>query len=537
MGSTTDVWQVSFRLLLFGIVEILLTLFYNFLQFHLGKFKLKYDDQMALQLAEKMTVLDMSYYDIPEDFNQTREASTYSSSILENYNYLLDFSFNIISLLVAFIISIQFNIIVTIISLLFVFPAFFVKQRTRLDKFNKEKQLINNQRFSNYLLGLFYDKNVEMEMQLYNFSDYIKEKLIANQEYVRTQRLNISLKNAKKESGLFIFDKIIRLSQQIYIVFLIIKKGLTLGDYSYFNGIISNLSGSLDSIVNMVSGMKVAIIKYDEYKKIINRQPRIAQLGNLKTDDINEIEIVFDNVSFKYPNSKDYSIHHFSFVFESNKKYALIGENGAGKTTLIKLLLRFYDPTDGKILLNGKDIREYELASYRNLFSAMFQDHLIYLLTIEENIAISDVTNKDRTPRMSKITNDLGLSEVNGETLDYSRNYGREFDKNGYVFSKGQQQRLAAAKTLFKKASFYILDEPAASMDSISEAHFLDTLTNNTKDNAVIYITHRYNNIKTLDTIIVMDHGKIAETGNHDELIRNNKLYTQLYNLQFGKGD
>jgi ABC-type bacteriocin/lantibiotic exporter with double-glycine peptidase domain len=246
------------------------------------------------------------------------------------------------------------------------------------------------------------------------------------------------------------------------------------------------------------------------------------------------MEFEFRHVYFKYPNSTQYVIKDLSLKLNMGEKIALVGQNGSGKSTLIKLLLRYYDPTEGEILLNGVNIKLYQLDQYRKLFSSMFQDPLMYMLTIRENITLSNVANdgRENDSRFEQLLTDLHINEIDGSHLQMNKFYGKQFFSDGYILSKGQQQKIFAARTLYRDARVYILDEPAVSMDALSEQDFLCSLEKYTNSKAVIYITHRYHNLRKMDRIIVLDSGMVIEEGTHESLINIQGLYSEMYGLQ-----
>lgn len=530
-----NIRDIIIKLAIYVMIEVVSVMIFNVFQFYLGKIKLKYDDSMIVSLVKHISNLDMSYYDDPNYYNLTKQAGKYYTVILNNYNSLLNLLFSCFSLITALIISTRFSIIITMLSIVLTIPHLLVKRKLKMERHSMEKDVMNKQRVTDYLLGIFLNKNVEMEMQLYGFKEYIFDKIYVNQNIVRSQREEFSLKHAKKELLLMLIKKSIYLLQQAFLVAIIVTKQMTIGDFSFYNGIIKNLSTSVSDIINQINEICINDIKFKEYLDIIGRKPRITSKGTYALDNNASINIEFKNVSFKYPNSKEYILNNISFSIKQGEKIALIGKNGAGKTTLIKLLLRFYDPTEGEILINNINIRDFELSSYRRMFSAMFQESILYMLPMKDNIVISDIARNnelDVDNDIKNILSGLGFDNINDSKIDLNRYYGKEFYSDGYILSKGQQQRMYAARMLFHRGKMFILDEPAASLDAISESRFLSTLEKYANGKTVLYITHRYNNLKTMDNIILLDKGSIREQGTHSQLIENKGLYSELYAIQ-----
>lgn len=516
------------------IVEIASTLIFNVFQYHLAKIKMRYDDSIALKLSYRMSNLDMSFYDDPQNYNLTRQLGKDSTAILINFNNGINLLFSIVSLGIAFHLAVRFNIWIVILAVVSVVPSMVVRKKLKMENYTMERALIKEQRFTEYLLGAFYNKNIEMEMQLYDFRDYIRDKASESQENVRNKRIKHSLRNAQWEAILLVYNKAVQTVQKVLLFVIVVTQNYSIGDYSYYGGVAGNLASSLNNIVSIFNDIRINDVKYQEYLQILSQKPKISLHGR-RIADAEVVEVLaFENVSFTYPNAAKPSLTNVSFQWRVGERIAFVGENGAGKTTLIKLILRFYDPTDGRILLDGIDIREYELNSYRKIFSAMFQDVTLYSLTIEENIALSALRYSlgEKRKRIWEIIKELDLESIQGEHLDLNKYNGREFHEDGYVFSKGQQQKIHSARSLYGISMFNILDEPAASMDALSEKAFLDTLEKHTVGKGVIYITHRYHNLHTMDSIFVISHGEIIEKGSHEELIKNKRLYYQLYVLQ-----
>jgi len=231
----------------------------------------------------------------------------------------------------------------------------------------------------------------------------------------------------------------------------------------------------------------------------------------------NDYEIVFHNVSFKYPSSENYALKDVSFRFKVGQRLAVVGMNGSGKTTMIKLLCRLYDPTEGHITLNGIDIRKYDYLEYLSVFSVVFQDFKLFSFELGENVAGGTEYDADRV-RDCLVKAGLGerLKELPNGLHTYLY---KDFDKEGVDVSGGEAQKIAIARALYKDAPFIILDEPTAALDPIAEAEIYSKFNEIVGDKTAIYISHRLSSCRFCDEIVVFDHGAVIQQGSHDALL------------------
>lgn len=238
----------------------------------------------------------------------------------------------------------------------------------------------------------------------------------------------------------------------------------------------------------------------------------------------------FKNVSFKYPGSEIFALKKINLEINLNEKLCIVGANGSGKTTLIKLLTRLYFPTEGEILLDGVNINNFDYEKYQGLFSPVFQDYALYTLSIKENIALEQNPNAEKVKQTLK---NVGL-----EHLIYDLSNGintsifKIHDSVGFEPSGGEGQRIAIARALYHTAQIYLLDEPTASLDPIAEYEIYKQFSDMIKNKPSILITHRLSAVKLVDKVLVMDNGKIAEIGTHQDLYNANGLYTKMYDVQ-----
>ena len=249
-----------------------------------------------------------------------------------------------------------------------------------------------------------------------------------------------------------------------------------------------------------------------------------------KRDDI-DYEIEFRDVSFKYPRSENWALRHVNMKFKIGDRMAVVGMNGSGKTTFIKLLCRLYDPTEGKILLNGIDITRYKYDEYMKIFSVVFQDYKLFAFSIAENVAAE--MNYDREKVISCLERvGLGkrISELERgiETPLY-----RDYENDGIDVSGGEAQKIAIARALYKDAPFIILDEPTAALDPLAEAEIYSQFNEIVENKTAIYISHRLSSCRFCNNIVVFDHGTIVQQGSHDELVADEKgKYHELWYAQ-----
>lgn len=242
--------------------------------------------------------------------------------------------------------------------------------------------------------------------------------------------------------------------------------------------------------------------------------------------------IEFRDVSFPYKDEP--VISHLSMEFRGGKTYALVGHNGAGKTTLIKLLLRFYDPTEGQILLNGRDIREYDLKKYRNLFATAFQDHRMFSMTVAENVIMGEqIPENEQEERVTEALKLAGAYEK-VQTLPKGIHtiLTHEFDDEGAVLSGGEFQKIVVARAFVKDCPFKVFDEPSSALDPIAEGTLFDNIYKTCEKNTLVFISHRLSSVQNADWVYLLSDGTVKEAGTHEMLMEQNGIYADMYSKQ-----
>ena len=256
--------------------------------------------------------------------------------------------------------------------------------------------------------------------------------------------------------------------------------------------------------------------------------------GEAKLEEGTFQELSVENVSFAYGKDAD-TLHDISLSIKAGEKIAIVGYNGAGKSTLIKLLLRLYDVQQGKVRLNGRDIKEYDRENYRSLFATVFQDYKIFAAAIADNVKM-DVARETDRKEIEKALEQSGFAERLGFlSKGIDTPLTREFEEEGVNLSGGEAQKVAIARTFYKYCPIIILDEPSSALDPISEYQLNQAMLDVAKDKTVIFISHRLSSTVMADRIYMLEQGRIIEEGSHKELMEREGKYAQMFRMQAEK--
>lgn len=322
------------------------------------------------------------------------------------------------------------------------------------------------------------------------------------------------------------------------VYFFLIRKvllGEISGDYFVlYTGLATSLNNSLSNITRLLPALRLNVISIAEYRQMLEMKDSTRKKENIeRTASIPEkCSITFSNVSFQYPNAEGTTLSDVSFHIRSGEKIAIVGLNGAGKTTLIKLLCGMYQPTEGQILLDGVDGNHWDLQTYYQFFSVVFQDYNVIPATIAENVACVSEEELDRR-KVEECLQRAGLWNMVSRLPKGIDTYLRkEMFREGVNLSGGETQKLLLARAIYKKAPILILDEPTAALDAIAEQNLYLNYSEMAQNRTSIFISHRLASTRFCDRIFMMQGGKIVECGSHEELMEQKGAYFQLYQVQ-----
>ncbi|MDP4248083.1 MAG: ATP-binding cassette domain-containing protein, partial [Bacteroidota bacterium] len=306
-----------------------------------------------------------------------------------------------------------------------------------------------------------------------------------------------------------------------------------IGDLTFLAGSFRQLRSLLEGILTRFTSVSQGAIYLRDLFEFFDIKPRIVIKPHPHPFPTPIREgWIFENVGFKYSNSDRWANRHLNFTLRAGEKLALVGENGAGKTTLVKLLARLYDPTEGRILLDGIDLREYDPAALRMQIGIIFQDFLRYQMTFAQNIAVGNIAEKeDRERIIFSAKQSLADSLIEKLPGKYDQALGRRFNQ-GVDLSGGEWQKVALARAYMRDAQLLILDEPTAALDARSEYEVFQRFADLTRGRSAVLISHRFSTVRMADRILVLEKGELVEIGSHEELLRKEGRYAELFNLQ-----
>lgn len=392
----------------------------------------------------------------------------------------------------------------------------------------EERKRMNreNEYYSSLLTDFKYGKDI----RLYACKDLLITK---NKEYIE-DTYQYQIKINQKFKKLTVIDNLFNMINQLltygYVAYYFIQSYISIAQYSLYVTSINTFISSSYSIFNSFLNIRQNTKMMSEFKKFMEIDATYQE-GNVKINPNEPIVLEFKDVSFAYPNTKEYVLRHINYRMEGQKKISIVGENGAGKSTFIKLLMRLYDPTEGEILLNGINIKEIPIQDYYALFSVVFQDYQLIGFNLGEQITSSDTFDEEKVLQiLSEVQFNHKMENLQKGLATSMLKY---FDDQGIELSGGESQKIAIARALFKDGKILILDEPTSALDPLAEYEIYSQFHKMTQGKLTFYISHRLSSCRFCDEIMVLEHGEIVQLGHHDKLILDEKgKYFEMFKAQ-----
>ncbi|HMQ47873.1 MAG TPA: ABC transporter ATP-binding protein [Saprospiraceae bacterium] len=428
---------------------------------------------------------------------------------------------------------VAFNPWLILILIVAVIPSFLGETHFNQQSYSLSRSWTPERRELDYLRYIGASDQMAKEVKIFNLADFIAERFgqLAQQYYLANKRL--ALRRAAWGSVFSALGALAYYGAYVFILMQTIHGAITVGTLTFLAGSFNRMQSMLQSIMNRFSSITEGALYLQDLFDFFELQPTIASPPSPRAFPAQLTQgFTFENVSFKYPNSERWAIRNLSFQFNAGEKLALVGENGAGKTTLVKLLARLYEPTEGRILIDGIDIRAFDLKELRDNIGIIFQDYIRFQIKAGENIAIGNIDYVEETP-MIETAAQKSLADLVIEQLPkgYEQVLGKRF-ADGLELSGGQWQKIALARAYMRDAQLLILDEPTSALDARSEHEVFLRFAELISGKTAVLISHRFSTVRMADRILFLEHGQLLELGSHEELLAQNGKYAELFRLQ-----
>ncbi len=496
------------------------------------KFEIKCESYINSLIFKKAQEVELSCYENPDFFDNYNRATWVVEKggfkrIIEGSAWTIGSVVSII-FLVAYLISIDPFLLFFIICPIIVIGIQTKKNNVELEK---EKAMTPYERQKAYTKRTILLKDFAKEIKTTGIFEVVKKRfnyaVEKNIEVIRKYGWRIAL----LETVADFFGEIIPVCGGFgYGCYrLIVLQNLEIADFSVLISAITTTRNKLNQLARYFAMQQKHCLWVQNLRDFLDYEPKLTDNG-IEPGEFESLE--FKNVSFRYDGNEKNTLSNISFKINKGDTFAVVGHNGAGKTTLSKLIMRLYDVTEGEILYNGINIKEYDLLKYRKKFASVFQDYRIFAMTVAENVLIREVDDEN----ISLARKALGQSGVFDKirTLPEKENtlLTREFDNQGALLSGGESQKVTIARMFAKDFDVAILDEPSSALDPVAESKMYDALMEGTKGKTVFYISHRLSSATRSDKILVFAKGRLIEAGSHDELMALEGEYCEMFTLQ-----
>ena len=522
--------------LIMMILDVISTTCYNSFEFEYRKT----EGYVEKKRMDKLFHTDFKNMESPDFLDCAQRAKTalnrgkgFHGVLYQSRNFIAQGTLMILS---AALIGIQ-NILMMIIFIVISFgivkiSSFFTKR----DKIKFSDAMAPTWRKMNYLESTTKNFDFAKDIRLFNMSNAFFNQLSGvNETYKELNRKHHNRMVLWEVSlgSVLIVQKILMYT---WLVYNVVTGAYQISDFVLYVGLVSTFHASVGYVNWIYSDMRTNSLMINDYRNFVDwkedRETADEKYGHITEINLDKFEFRFENVSFKYPGHDNYVLKNVNLTIKNGAKLAVVGVNGAGKTTFIKLMMKLYEPSEGRILLNDVDIKEYNREEYFKLFSPVFQNVECFAMPIYQNISFAEEDKTDMN-KINEVLEQSGLSEkINSYEKGIHTNLLKIFDKEGIDLSGGEKQRLAMARALYKDGKVVILDEPTAALDALAEDRMYRKFENMIYGKTAVFISHRLGSTRFCDKIAMFEDGTIVEEGTHEELMAKNGKYAYMFGIQ-----
>ena len=493
---------------------------------------------VRVQIMTKAKELDLASFDLPEFYekleNANREAANRPISVISATFDSISHIISIVSYIV--ILALAPNMWWTaIVMMLISVPTAAVNFAYRHKTFVYMRRRSKDRRQMNYYSNLMVNKDMAKEIRMFDLSDQFIERYnnVFTHYYAGMRKLII--RESVWQVALTFVSSIVNCVFFAMIAIKVFEGSIQIGDYSLYTGALTSIATNVAAFIRVSATVYEGTLFIDNLIAFMKEKPTVVPLSDkpVAIEHGKPHTIEFENVSFAYPGTDRMVLKNINLKFRPGETVVLVGLNGAGKTTFIKLLTRLYDPTEGRILLDGTDLREYSPKDLYRMFGIIFQDFGKYAVTVEDNIRFGDIRREAELDAVK----DAAISANADEFISYLPNgyetpLMRIFETDGIEPSIGQWQKLAIARAFYSESDILILDEPTASLDPMAEQEIFNQFDRLRSDKTTIFVSHRLSSATIASKIVVLEYGELIEEGTHKELMEKQGIYYELFTTQ-----
>ncbi|HEY3971795.1 MAG TPA: ABC transporter ATP-binding protein [Candidatus Sulfotelmatobacter sp.] len=492
-----------------------------------------YTRHVSIQVMKHAAELDLLAYEDPVFYDRLERARVQATDrlgMIQSMGRLVQQVVTTVSLSVSIMVFSPWLLLLLIAG---VVPAFLGESHFAFLSYAKNFRQTPIRRQLDYLRVLGGSKEAAKELKLFGLKDFLTERFTKLSDQIYFEDVALARRRLVAGALLSIVGAAGYYGAYVLVIWRTVTGVLSIGTLTFLAGAILQASTNIQQIFSTVSSIADQALFLTDLIAFLQMKPTIRSKPQaLPAPKPIRQGFEFRNVSFRYPGGVHLILNHFNFRIHPGERVALIGENGQGKTTIVKLLTRLYDPVEGQILLDGIDLREYSLESLYREIGVIFQDFMRFEMTASENISVGRIEELDNLP-LVQVSAEKSLADevVRKLPRGYEQMLGRRFE-GGVDLSGGEWQKVALARAYLRDAQVLILDEPTAALDARSEFEVFQRFAELTRGKMALFISHRFSTVRMADRIVVIEDGRVAEEGRHDELTHLGGRYAEMFEMQ-----